>query len=105
MDTKKATSGHIPLKELSLDLANLRTHIEWLESSAAPNYSADEELGKVAVALWAIERKIDGYAGARSRAAFMHGRSNAGRYSLLAVLQCLEGTSAIGRGGKSVRAA
>lgn len=105
MDTRKATSSHVPLKELSRDLANLRTHIEWLERSAAPNYSADEELGKVAAALWAIERKIDGYAGARSQAAFGHGRSNAGRHSLLSVLHRLEGTPTIECGGKCGRAA
>lgn len=105
MDTRKATSGHVPLKELALDLANLRTHIEWLESGAAPDHSADEELGKVAGALWAIERKIDGYADARCRAAFMHGRSGAGRYSLLSVLQRLERSSAIEHDEKSERAA
>lgn len=105
MDTRQATSGPVPLKELSLDLAKLRTHIEWLESGAAPNYSADEELGKVAAALWAIELKIDGYAGARSRAAFMHGRSKAGRYSLLSVLQRLGSATVVERDGENERAA
>ena len=105
MDTRKATLGHVPLKELSLDLANLRTHIEWLDSGAVAHHSADEELGRVAAALWAIERKIDGYTDALSRATFMHGRSSAGRYSLISVLQRLERSSAIERDEKSERAA